>query len=185
MALPVVYRRKVGRDLAGGFGYYEEQSKGLGEVFLGAVDSSFVAIERYPEMFARIHGEVRRALVSRFPYGIFYRIESKRVVADAIGELECRSARNERTVEAVPEALGERKLDLHPRLEPHIRPRMAKRFFEDRNGEVVVLELGEQNKCLGADRPFLDLGEQIRRDRARTRPLARGELRASRCERST
>jgi len=80
MALPVVFRRKVGRDLAAGFGYYEEQSKGLGEKFLSAVDSSFSAIERYPEMFARVHGEVRRALVSRFPYGISYRVESKRVV---------------------------------------------------------------------------------------------------------
>ncbi len=80
MALPVVYRRKVGQDLAAGFGYYEEQSKGLGDRFLDAVDSSFDAIERYPEMFARVHGEVRRAIVSRFPYAVFYRVESKRVV---------------------------------------------------------------------------------------------------------
>ena len=65
MALPVVYRRKVGRDLAGGFGWYEEQGKGLGEKFLAAVDSAFDAIERYPEMFSRVHGEVRRALVSK------------------------------------------------------------------------------------------------------------------------
>jgi toxin ParE1/3/4 len=70
----------VGLDLAAGFGYYEGQSKGLGETFLGAVDSSFGAIERYPEMFARVHGEVRRALVSRFPYGVFYRVESRRIV---------------------------------------------------------------------------------------------------------
>ena len=80
MALPVVYRRKVGRDLAAGFGYYEGQSKGLGERFPCAVDASFGAIERYPEMFARVHSEVRRALVSRFPYGIFHRVESKRIV---------------------------------------------------------------------------------------------------------
>ena len=75
MALPVVYRRKVGRDLAAGFGHYEGQSEGLGEKFLSAVDSSFGALERYPEMFAPVHGEVRRALVSRFPYGIFYRMQ--------------------------------------------------------------------------------------------------------------
>ena len=67
MALPVVFRPKVGGDLAAGFGYYEEQSKGLGERFLSAVDSSFSAIGRHPEMFTRVHGEVRRALVSRFP----------------------------------------------------------------------------------------------------------------------
>ena len=36
MALPVVYRRKVGRDLAGAYGRYEEQRAGLGEEFLAA-----------------------------------------------------------------------------------------------------------------------------------------------------
>ena len=80
MALPVVYRRTVGRDLAGGFGYYEGQSEGLGEKFLAAVDSAFDAIERYPEMFSRVYGEVRRTLVSKFPYTVFFRVESKRVV---------------------------------------------------------------------------------------------------------
>ena len=72
MSLPVVYRRKVGRDLAAGFGYYEEQAEGLGDKFLTAVDSAFDAIERYPEMFAQVHGEVRRAVVSRFPYAVFW-----------------------------------------------------------------------------------------------------------------
>lgn len=80
MALPVVYRPKVGRDLAAGFGYYEGEARGLGEQFLSAVNSAFDAIERYPEMFARVHGEVRRALISRFPYAVFYRVESKRVI---------------------------------------------------------------------------------------------------------
>jgi plasmid stabilization system protein ParE len=80
MALPVVYRPKVGRDLASGFGYYEGQSEGLGEKFLAAVDSAFNALERYPEMFSRVHGEVRRAVVSKFPYAVFFRVEPKRVV---------------------------------------------------------------------------------------------------------
>jgi plasmid stabilization system protein ParE len=80
MALPVVYRPKVGRDLAFAFGYYEGQAPGLGEQFLSAVNSAFDAIERYPEMFTRVHGEARRALVSRFPYAVFYRVESRRVV---------------------------------------------------------------------------------------------------------
>ena len=84
MSLPVVYRRKVGRDLAGGFGYYEGQTEGLGEAFLATVDSAFDAIERYPQMFARIHGEVRRAIVSRFPHAVFYRVEAKRVVVLAV-----------------------------------------------------------------------------------------------------
>ena len=79
MALPVVYRAQ-GRDLAGAYGWYEEQRAGLGEEFLAAVDTTFDAIERIPEMFRRVHGEVRRANVSRFPYAVFYRIDPKSVV---------------------------------------------------------------------------------------------------------
>lgn len=59
--------------------WYEDQRVGLGEEFLAAVDATFDAIERIPEMFRRVHGEVRRANVSRFPYAVFYRIEPKNV----------------------------------------------------------------------------------------------------------
>lgn len=80
MALPVVYRSKVGRDLASAFDHYERQVEGLGEQFLAAINSTFDAIERYPEMFASVHRGARRALVVRFPYAVFYRIETRRIV---------------------------------------------------------------------------------------------------------
>lgn len=84
MALPVVYRHEAGRDLAGASGWYEEQRVGLGEEFLAAVDLTFDAIERFPEAFRRVHGEVRRANVSRFPYAVFYRIDPRHVLILAI-----------------------------------------------------------------------------------------------------
>jgi plasmid stabilization system protein ParE len=80
MSLPLVYRRRVGRDLAEALAYYDELVEGLGERFLGSVDSTFDAIERYPEMFAKVYGDVRRAVLSQFPYAVFYRIERERVV---------------------------------------------------------------------------------------------------------
>ena len=80
MALPVVYRRKVGRDLARAYGWHEEQRTGLGEEFLADVVRSFDAIEQFPEMFARVYGEVRRAILSRFSYAVFYRVDPGQVV---------------------------------------------------------------------------------------------------------
>ena len=76
MALPVVYRRKVGRA----YGWHEEQRTGLGEEFLADVVRSFDAIEQFPEMFARVYGEVRRAILSRFSYAVFYRVDPGQVV---------------------------------------------------------------------------------------------------------
>lgn len=66
MPLPLVFRRKVGPDLVAAYGWYNEQRPGLGEQFLTDVDASFSAIEKFPEMFARMHADVRRAIVSRF-----------------------------------------------------------------------------------------------------------------------
>jgi plasmid stabilization system protein ParE len=69
VALRVVFRRQVGRDAAAAFDYYEAQQAGLGERFLAAARTVFEAVER-----------VRRAVVSRFPYAVFYRVEQHRIV---------------------------------------------------------------------------------------------------------
>lgn len=84
MPLPLVFRRRVGSDLAGGYGWYEEQRTGLGEELLVAVDATFDAIQQFPERFARVRGEVRRAVVDRFPYAVFFRVEPKRLVVLAV-----------------------------------------------------------------------------------------------------
>ncbi len=80
MTLPVVFRRRFQQDLGAGFDWYEEQRLGLGEQFLSAVQSTLKTIELYPELFISVHGDVRRAIVSRFPFAIFYLVEPRRVV---------------------------------------------------------------------------------------------------------
>ena len=80
MTLPVVFRRRFQLDLAGGYDWYEKQRSGLGEEFLAAVQSTLHSVELYPGMFAHVHGEVRRAIVPRYPFAIFYLVEPSRVV---------------------------------------------------------------------------------------------------------
>ena len=80
MTLPVVFRRRAQSDLAGTFDWYEEQRSGLGEELLSAVQSTSKSIGRYPEMFASVRGAVRRAMISKFPFAMFYLVEPKRVV---------------------------------------------------------------------------------------------------------
>jgi plasmid stabilization system protein ParE len=80
MGLPLVFRRAVGRDLAAACAWYERQRVGLGEQFLAEINASFDTIEEFPKIFAAVHGDVRRAIVARFPYAIFYRVEADRVV---------------------------------------------------------------------------------------------------------
>ena len=70
------------------------------------------------------------------------------------------------------------------RLKRRLRRRLAQGFLEQRNGEVVVLELGEEEEGLGAQRAALRLGQQLGRDRPRACPLPGGEMRTSCSERS-
>lgn len=84
MALPIVFRPGVGRDLAAAYQWYEQQIGGLGEQFLVEVNASFDTIEQFPGMFAPFYADVRRVLVSRFPYAVFYRLEPHRIVVLAV-----------------------------------------------------------------------------------------------------
>ena len=63
--------------------WYEEKSAGLGAEFVRAVDACLSAIEGNPLAYALVHQQVRRALLRRFPYGIFYLVEDDTIVVIA------------------------------------------------------------------------------------------------------
>jgi plasmid stabilization system protein ParE len=71
------------QELLDAYSYYESLSEGLGAELRAEVDRSFEFILAQPRMDVVVEGEVRRALLRRFPYGIFYRLESNvvRVIA--------------------------------------------------------------------------------------------------------
>jgi plasmid stabilization system protein ParE len=59
-------------DLDGAFVWYETQRESLGHAFLDAAEATFARIRRTPEQFPIVEREVRRALVRRFPYAVYF-----------------------------------------------------------------------------------------------------------------
>jgi plasmid stabilization system protein ParE len=57
-------------ELEDAFDWYEGRASGLGNEFTRAVRAAFALITRSPEQFPRVRGEIRRALVRRFPYAV-------------------------------------------------------------------------------------------------------------------
>ena len=53
---------------------YEEKVPTLGAQFLEAVDEAVAVISAAPERWRVIEDEVRRYLMPRFPYAIYYRV---------------------------------------------------------------------------------------------------------------
>ena len=68
------------REVEGAVEHYEEQSPGLGLEFLRSLRATIASVRRAPEMYPRVHGETRRALLRRFPYAVFYREVTDAVV---------------------------------------------------------------------------------------------------------
>jgi len=74
--------------MAEGFDWYEDRRHGLGHEFLGEVKSVLKKIAENPLRHAVIYQNVRRALVRRFPYKVFYYVEAEQV--EVIGVVHVR-----------------------------------------------------------------------------------------------
>lgn len=64
--------------------WYEQQRTGLGHEFLDRVRDALNAIAERPRLYPVVHRNTRRAFARKFPFGVFYRIESDRIVIVAV-----------------------------------------------------------------------------------------------------
>lgn len=80
MSRPLVVRPEAESDVAAAVQWYEGQRPGLSLAFRSALDRAFSTIIENPDRYARIYRDVRRALVRRFPYGVFYIEQGERIV---------------------------------------------------------------------------------------------------------
>jgi plasmid stabilization system protein ParE len=79
----LVIRPRAAVDLREAHEWYEDQRLGLGEEFLAEVHGSIERARDLPLSFPVIHRDTRRALVHRFPYGLFFRLVDEIVVVVA------------------------------------------------------------------------------------------------------
>jgi plasmid stabilization system protein ParE len=76
----VVFRPQAENELLEARNWYESRSNGLGDRFVGAVDVLMDRIVANPLAFPRVHGETRRAVLKRFPYAMYFRLEAEHIV---------------------------------------------------------------------------------------------------------
>jgi len=77
---PHVFRAAAAADVERAYAWYEQQRAGLGEEFLVAVGQTVNDVLDAPERRPVVHRYTRRALVPRFPYGLYYRVVNDTVV---------------------------------------------------------------------------------------------------------
>ncbi len=84
MAFNLIVRLEAEQDLSAGFQWYEGRRTGLGHDFLLQVDAGFRFLERTPLIFPEIYRGIRRHLIKRFPFKIYYLVEETTVVILAV-----------------------------------------------------------------------------------------------------
>ena len=84
MNYSVLVRGQAKRDLRQAAKWYEKRLSGLGREFVSEVETVIERIGENPLMYQPVHRDVRRAVVHRFPYGVFYHIEQNDIIVFAI-----------------------------------------------------------------------------------------------------
>ena len=84
MDYDLVIRPEARLDLLDAFYWYQEQRAGLGLDFKLCVDDALSKLQKHPSFYKKVHLDIRRIIIKRFPFGIFYIISNKQIIILAV-----------------------------------------------------------------------------------------------------
>ena len=84
MTRELVVRRRAEAQAFHARNWYESQLDGLGRRFVAELDHAIQKAHENSQHYQVVHREIRRVLLRRFPYAVFFISEPKRVVVLAI-----------------------------------------------------------------------------------------------------
>jgi toxin ParE1/3/4 len=90
VSLPLIITPEAEMDLAEARSWYGRQRTGLAEEFLLCVEEALDRIRVLPEGYREVAPGVRRVIVRRFPYGLYYRVDPDQIAVIAF--YHCRRA---------------------------------------------------------------------------------------------
>lgn len=84
MTLKTVFRPAARAEFDGATLWYEDRRPGLGVRFIAEIDHSVEFASRYPDRYPIKHKEIRCVRARRFPYSIYYIVETEQIVVLAV-----------------------------------------------------------------------------------------------------
>ncbi len=84
MKLPVAFHRAASAEFIEASVWYENKREGLASGFINEIDRCVSLASDSPYQFAIVHQDIRRIVVNRFPYGVYFRVEKLRIVILAV-----------------------------------------------------------------------------------------------------
>ena len=77
-------RPEAERDVRRTIFWYEEQRPGLGREFVFELNAVYERVAENPRFYEDIYHGIRRAILRRFPYGVFYLVDDGEVRVFAV-----------------------------------------------------------------------------------------------------
>lgn len=84
MNIPVILGRSAQVEFYEAADWYEQRRVGRGAAFTTAVRHTLERIASSPESYAEVHGSIREAPVSGYPYAVYYRVGPQQISVLAI-----------------------------------------------------------------------------------------------------
>jgi plasmid stabilization system protein ParE len=84
MTLKAVFRSAARAEFDGATLWYEDRRPALGTEFVSEIDHAVELASRYPDRYPIKHKGIRAVRARRFPYSIYYIVETERIVVLAV-----------------------------------------------------------------------------------------------------
>ena len=80
----IIIRPEAESDIKDAYEWYEAQRKGLGENFLLCIEEALSRLSLNPAIYSIVYKKIRRVLIHRFPFGIFFIEDEERITVLAV-----------------------------------------------------------------------------------------------------
>lgn len=84
MSRTVYFRPEAEAEALDSQRWYEHRRPGLGAEFGEAISGAVTRVADNPVAFQKVHGETRRAVLRRFPYAIYFRVDRDDIIVLAV-----------------------------------------------------------------------------------------------------
>lgn len=84
MSLSVTFHRAAQAELVEASAWYEGKQQGLAAEFVAEIERCITLVSERSAQFAVIRQDIRRIVVHRFPYCVYFKAEKSRIVVLAV-----------------------------------------------------------------------------------------------------
>ena len=84
MSLLITFHRAASAEFIEASAWYETKRMGLALEFMAEIDRCVSLASKHPLQFAVVREGIRRVVVNRFPYSVYFRSDENRIVVLAV-----------------------------------------------------------------------------------------------------